>query len=105
DPGGVDPDTLLVAARNAARVPRLNDSRKVLAHFSGADLDGVTYHHPLIERVGRVVLGAHATTEAGTGLVHTAPGHGEDDFQMGVKYGLPIFAPRSEERRVGEERR
>ncbi|HKC61803.1 MAG TPA: class I tRNA ligase family protein, partial [Myxococcales bacterium] len=42
---------------------------------------------------GRVVLGSHATTEAGTGLVHTAPGHGEDDFQMGVKYGLPIWAP------------
>jgi isoleucyl-tRNA synthetase len=91
--GGGDPDTLLGAAQNAARVPRLKDPRKVLAHFSGADLDGVTYHHPLIERVGRVILGAHATTEAGTGLVHTAPGHGEDDFQMGVKYGLPIFAP------------
>src|SRR5438093_1130912 len=72
---------------------RMKDARKVLAHFSGEDLEGVTYHHPLIERVGRVVLGAHATTETGTGLVHTAPGHGEDDFQMGVKYGLPIWAP------------
>ena len=91
--GGGDPETLLGAARNAARIPKLKDPRKVLAHFSGADLDGVTYHHPLIERVGRVVLGSHATTEAGTGLVHTAPGHGEDDFQMGVKYGLPIFSP------------
>ena len=91
--GGGDPDTVLGAAQNAARVPRLKDPRKVLAHFSGRDLEGVTYHHPLIERVGRVVLGAHATTEAGTGLVHTAPGHGEDDFHMGVQYGLPIFAP------------
>ncbi len=91
--GGGNPDTLLGAAQGSARVPRLKDPRKVLAHFSGEDLDGVTYHHPLIERVGRVVLGSHATTEAGTGLVHTAPGHGEDDFQMGVKYGLPIWAP------------
>src|SRR5438128_4621249 len=91
--GGGDPATLLGAAQNAGRVPRLKDPRKVLAHFSGADLDGVTYHHPLIERVGRVVMGAHATAEAGTGLVHTAPGHGEDDFNIGVQYGLPIWAP------------
>src|SRR5438105_12886460 len=38
-------------------------------------------------------MGAHATADAGTGLVHTAPGHGEDDFNMGVQYGLPIWAP------------
>jgi isoleucyl-tRNA synthetase len=67
---------------------------RVLAHFTGRDLDGVTYRHPLLpDRIGRVVMGAHATTEAGTGLVHTAPGHGEDDFNMGTRYGLPIFAP------------
>ncbi len=91
--GGGDPETLLGAAQNAARVPRLKNPQKVLAHFSGQDLADVTYHHPVIERVGRVILGAHATTEAGTGLVHTAPGHGEDDFNMGIQYGLPIWAP------------
>ena len=39
------------------------------------------------------MFGAHATAETGTGLVHTAPGHGEDDFRMGLEYGLPIWAP------------
>jgi len=91
--GGGNPETVLGAAQNAGRVPRLKDPRKVLAHFSGEDLAGITYHHPLLERTSPVVLGAHATTEAGTGLVHTAPGHGEDDFQMGIRYGLPIWAP------------
>ncbi|HYZ89792.1 MAG TPA: isoleucine--tRNA ligase [Myxococcales bacterium] len=101
--GGGNPETVLGAAENAARVPRLRDARKVLAHFSGEDLAGVTYHHPLVERTGSVVLGAHPTTEAGTGLVHTAPGHGEDDFQMGIQYGLPIWAPVDERGRFTEE--
>jgi isoleucyl-tRNA synthetase len=72
----------------------LGHPERVLAHFTGKDLDGVTYRHPLLpDRIGRVVMGAHATTEAGTGLVHTAPGHGEDDFNVGTRYGLPIFSP------------
>ena len=66
---------------------------RVLAHLKGSQLAGVKYRHPLLDRLSPVVLGEHPTTEAGTGLVHTAPGHGEDDYQMGLKYGLPIFAP------------
>ena len=58
-----------------------------------ASSQGWKYRHPLVDRESPVVLGAHATAEAGTGLVHTAPGHGEDDFHMGVQYGLPIWAP------------
>ncbi|GAC1342446.1 MAG: isoleucine--tRNA ligase [Myxococcales bacterium] len=93
-PGAGGDDGLVDAALGAARGGLLRHHARVLAHFTGKDLDGVTYRHPLLpERVGRVVLGAHATTEAGTGLVHTAPGHGEDDFNMGTRYGLPIFAP------------
>jgi isoleucyl-tRNA synthetase len=89
----VAPDELLTPD-GAARGAVLRHHARVLAHFTGKDLDGVTYRHPLLrDRIGWVVMGAHATTEAGTGLVHTAPGHGEDDFNMGVKYGLPIFAP------------
>ena len=61
--------------------------------LQGTELDGWKYRHPLVEREGPVVMGAHATADAGTGLVHTAPGHGEDDFNMGVQYGLPIWAP------------
>lgn len=61
--------------------------------FLGSDLEGVTYKHPLYERISPVILGDHVTTEDGTGLVHTAPGHGEDDFIIGQKYHLDVFCP------------
>jgi isoleucyl-tRNA synthetase len=85
---------LLEPFLRAVAPEELGHPERVLAHFTGKDLDGVTYRHPLLpDRIGRVVMGAHATTEAGTGLVHTAPGHGEDDFNVGTRYGLPIFSP------------
>lgn len=60
----------------------------------GSDLAGCTYKHPLYGRVSPVVVGGdYITTESGTGLVHTAPGHGQDDFIVGQKYGLPILSP------------
>jgi isoleucyl-tRNA synthetase len=73
--------------------PLLKHHVRVLAHLKGSQLAGLKYRHPLLDRTSPVVLGEHPTTEAGTGLVHTAPGHGEDDYQMGLRYGLPIFAP------------
>lgn len=66
---------------------------EVLAKYKGAELEGVIYRHPLYERMSPVVLGRHVTLEAGTGCVHTAPGHGQDDYEVGLKYGLDIFAP------------
>ncbi|MFN2546208.1 MAG: isoleucine--tRNA ligase [Myxococcales bacterium] len=72
---------------------KLKHPERVLKTLQGTDLKGWKYRHPLIARESPVVLGAHATADTGTGLVHTAPGHGEDDFHMGVEYGLPIFAP------------
>ena len=59
----------------------------------GWELENATYIHPLYDRVSPVILGDHVTTEDGTGLVHTAPGHGEDDFIVGQKYGLDVFCP------------
>ena len=60
----------------------------------GADLEGIVYRHPLLERTSPVVIGGdYITTEAGTGLVHTAPGHGVDYFNTGKKYGLPVLCP------------
>ncbi|MDD3126735.1 MAG: isoleucine--tRNA ligase [Candidatus Izemoplasmatales bacterium] len=59
----------------------------------GSDLEGMTYKHPLYERISPIILGDHVTTEDGTGLVHTAPGHGEDDFNVGQKYHLDVFCP------------
>ncbi|HEX8705786.1 MAG TPA: isoleucine--tRNA ligase [Myxococcaceae bacterium] len=70
-----------------------DDPRKILAYASGEDLEHLTYQHPFLKRVGRVVLGEHVTLEAGTGLVHTAPGHGQEDYEVGLKYGLDIYNP------------
>ena len=59
----------------------------------GRDLEGTTYQHPFLERKSPVILGDHVTLDAGTGAVHTAPGHGLEDYQVGLKYGLPVLAP------------
>ncbi|SFD86044.1 Isoleucyl-tRNA synthetase [Bacillus sp. OV194] len=59
----------------------------------GKDLEHVVAQHPLYDRESLVMLGDHVTTDAGTGCVHTAPGHGEDDFLVGKKYGLEVLCP------------
>ncbi len=65
----------------------------VLSTLNGQELEGLTYRHPLYNRVSPVILGDHVTTEDGSGLVHTAPGHGEEDYLVGQKYGLDVFCP------------
>ncbi len=64
-----------------------------VATFKGAVLEGVTFRHPLYDRDSVGVLADYVTLEQGTGAVHTAPGHGTDDFNTGVRYGLPITTP------------
>ncbi len=59
----------------------------------GADLEEVVAEHPFMNRTSRFLLGEHVTLEAGTGLVHTAPGHGVDDYQVGLRYGLEVYSP------------
>lgn len=59
----------------------------------GAELEHIVAKHPLYDRDSLVVLGEHVTTDSGTGCVHTAPGHGEDDFLVGKKYGLDVLCP------------
>lgn len=67
---------------------------KVRAKVKGALLEGLLYQHPLLNRVSPLVIGGdYVTTETGTGLVHTAPGHGVDDFVTGRKYDLPLLCP------------
>lgn len=66
---------------------------EVLGDVKGFELEGMTYRHPLHDRVSPIVLGHHVSTEGGTGLVHIAPGHGEDDFLIGQNYGLDILCP------------
>ncbi len=65
-----------------------------LLQVKGAALEGIVYRHPLLERSSPVVVGGeYITTESGTGLVHTAPGHGVDDFNTGRKYNLGVLCP------------
>ncbi len=65
----------------------------IIERFLGKDLVGMTYKHPLYDRISPVISGDHVTTEGGTGLVHTAPGHGQDDFIVAKKHGLDIYCP------------
>ena len=63
------------------------------APFKGAVLEHLTLRHPFLDRQVPVILGDHVTTDAGTGCVHTAPGHGQDDFIVGKQYGLEVDSP------------
>ncbi|MFP5111205.1 isoleucine--tRNA ligase [Bacillaceae bacterium C204] len=65
----------------------------VVKKVKGNELENVLAVHPLYGRDSLVMLGEHVTTDAGTGCVHTAPGHGEDDFYVGQKYGLDVLCP------------
>ncbi len=66
---------------------------EVLAYQVGSELENVVFKHPIFDRPSRAVLADYVTTEDGTGVVHTAPGHGRDDFYTGLKYNLPILCP------------
>ncbi len=65
----------------------------VVKKFKGQEADRVEARHPFYDRKSLVMLGEHVTTDAGTGCVHTAPGHGEDDFYVCRKYGIDAFCP------------
>ncbi|MBN8733686.1 MAG: isoleucine--tRNA ligase [Acidobacteria bacterium] len=64
-----------------------------LARLQGARLEGTVFRHPFLERDSKGILGDHVTLEAGTGAVHTAPGHGHEDYVVGLDYGLPVYCP------------
>ncbi|WP_374087562.1 isoleucine--tRNA ligase [Methylomicrobium lacus] len=69
------------------------DNPQVIAYCKGAALEHQMLHHPFYKRQVPIILGDHVTTDAGTGAVHTAPGHGQEDYVAGLKYGLPVDNP------------
>ncbi|WP_127471246.1 isoleucine--tRNA ligase [Thiomicrorhabdus aquaedulcis] len=69
------------------------DAYRVIAYGRGNQFDLIRLRHPFYERIVPLILGEHVTTEAGTGCVHTAPGHGVDDFAVGLKYDLEVDCP------------
>ncbi|MEW6661629.1 MAG: isoleucine--tRNA ligase [Bacillota bacterium] len=69
------------------------EETKILAEWKGTKLEGIVCQNPLMARDSVVVLGEHVTLDQGTGCVHTAPGHGQEDFEIGKKYNLPVISP------------
>ncbi|MFZ0590044.1 MAG: isoleucine--tRNA ligase, partial [Bryobacteraceae bacterium] len=67
--------------------------KAVIARFSGSKLENAVFRHPFIERDSIGILGDYVTLDQGTGAVHTAPGHGQEDFVSGQRYGLPVYCP------------
>ncbi len=76
---------------------------KIIEKFKGKKLEGLKARHPFLDRDSLVILGDHVTLEAGTGAVHTAPGHGQEDYEVGLKYGLDIYAPVDQKGRFTKE--
>ncbi len=92
----VETDTgrFVVAAQLADRVlAKTGRAGRVVKTFKGTDLEGAVCVNPLTGRDSLVVLADYVTGEDGAGCVHTAPGHGEDDYYTGLKYHLPILSP------------
>ncbi len=69
------------------------ENARVLATCNGSALENLTVRHPLYDKTVPVILGDHVTTETGTGAVHTAPGHGQDDYIVGNRYDLEVYNP------------
>ncbi|WP_091528227.1 isoleucine--tRNA ligase [Alkalibacterium subtropicum] len=85
----------VVAAELADKVAETLDWDEVelLKEIPGKDLEGITAKHPFYDRDSMLIIGDHVTLEDGTGLVHTAPGHGEDDYIVCQRYDLPVLSP------------
>ena len=66
---------------------------KVIGSCSGQDLELLNTKHPLLDRKSPIILGEHVTLDAGTGSVHTAPGHGLEDYEVGCRYNIEVFSP------------
>ncbi len=90
----VDGEYMIFALRLAPIVEeKLGKSFKLIKRFVGKDLEGLKALHPFIDRESLLITADYVTLEQGTGCVHTAPGHGEEDFHSGKAYGLEIYSP------------
>lgn len=85
---------VLAAALAEAALRRFGlEEEKVIAEAGGRALEGLELLHPFLDLRVPVILGAHVTDDSGTGAVHTAPGHGLEDYEVGLKYGLEVACP------------
>ncbi|KXB09419.1 isoleucyl-tRNA synthetase [candidate division MSBL1 archaeon SCGC-AAA833F18] len=109
-----DGDTYILAEPLVSEVMSALDFThyRMIDLIEGKKLEGLRYEHPLLEEVPKqhefktnhqVICGDHVTLEEGTGCVHTAPGHGQEDFEIGKEYGLPVFSPVGPDGKFTEE--
>jgi isoleucyl-tRNA synthetase len=94
-PTEADPSTTPVSSKRAAQDDGGGSAKLVAGPWKGSELVGLTYRHPFLDdgRTRQIFAADFVTADAGTGLVHIAPGHGQDDYQLGMQHGLPILAP------------
>jgi isoleucyl-tRNA synthetase len=105
DPSSGEVSHLIIAAPLAEKVLSFRSITEwsAVARFSGRALENSTYRHVFVDRESPVVLADYVTISDGTGLVHTAPGHGADDYRTGQKYGLPTLSPVDESGRFVDD--
>ena len=88
-------EVMIIAKELLAPVMNIFAARdyQILASFKGSVLEGLKCQHPLFPRESLLITGEHVTLDQGTGCVHTAPGHGLEDYEIGIRYGLEVYAP------------
>jgi isoleucyl-tRNA synthetase len=98
-------DVLIIASELVERVMETSkiENYEVIDKISGSELEYMVCRHPFLDRDSLVILGDHVTLEAGTGCVHTAPGHGAEDFDICKKYNIPIVVPVDDKGHLNEE--
>jgi isoleucyl-tRNA synthetase len=89
------PDGVMIVAEGL--LPQISEQlgwdRTIIARFPGTKLEGAVFRHPFLDRDSLGILGDHVTLDQGTGAVHTAPGHGQEDFVVCQRYGIPVYCP------------
>ncbi|MCM8766829.1 MAG: isoleucine--tRNA ligase [Candidatus Omnitrophica bacterium] len=97
-------EKIIIAEKRKEEIEKIiGKNLNILKEFKGKELEGIICKNPLLERKSRVVLSEFVSGEEGTGCVHTAPGHGEEDYYVGIKNGLPILSPVNEKGEFTEE--
>ncbi|WP_038058107.1 isoleucine--tRNA ligase [Thermodesulfobacterium hydrogeniphilum] len=95
---------IVAEGRVSALCAEMNrDLPKILAKIDPKELEGKKAKHPFYDRESLIILGDFVTLDTGTGIVHIAPGHGEEDYHIGLKYGLEIYVPVDQEGRFYED--
>ncbi len=97
-------EAFIIALKTKERIEEIiGRELKLLKTVKGSELENIKVHHPFLDRTVPLLLADFVTLEEGTGCVHSAPGHGPEDYEMGVKYGLEPFSPLDDKGRFTSE--